>query len=218
MAERPSIRILVTEDHPITRAGLIAVISQHPRLCLVGEAHDGHEAVNLYRLHKPDIVLMDMRMPQMDGLEATRAICAEFPSARIVVFSISDGDETIYQAIKAGAKAYLLKDAPLPLLLETIEAVFAGQTILPGQIAAKLTGRLLLRDLSAQEHEILEHIVAGKSNREIGSALFISEGTVKSHVNTILHKLQVTDRTQAAVTALQRGIVWEPRKDRSDTV
>jgi len=207
MDQRPLIRIVIADDHPMTRAGLSAVIAGRKDMCLVGEASNGCEAVHLCRQHRPDVVLMDMSMPQMDGLQATRAIRAECSTARIVVFSISDGDETIYQAMKAGVRGYLLKDTPTAAVLEAIMAVADGQTVLPSEVAAKLAGRLHQRDLTTREQEILEHIVAGQSNSEIGSALFISEGTVKSHVNSLLEKLHVTDRTQAAVAALQRGLV-----------
>ena len=174
---------------------------------VVGGASNGREAVTLYRHYTPDVMLMDLSMPQMDGLQASRAIHAEFPGARIVIFSVSSGDEILYQAMRAGARAFLLKDAPASLLLETIEAVASEQTVLPGDLAAKLAARLHIRDLTSREQEVLEQIVAGKTNNEIGSLLFISEGTVKSHVNRILDKLHVHDRTQAALTAIKRGLV-----------
>ena len=207
MNQRPLIRIVLVDDHPMTRAGLSAVIATRKDMCVVGEASNGCEAIRLYQQLRPDVVLMDMWMPNMDGLQATRAIRAECSAARIIVFSIAEGDETIYQAMKAGARGYLLKDAPAAVLLETIQAVAEGHTVLPGEVAAKLAGRLHQRDLTKREQEILEHIVAGRSNSEIGSTLFISEGTVKSHVNSLLDKLHVTDRTQAAVSAIQRGLV-----------
>ena len=207
MGERPFIRIVVADDHPMTREGLCAVITRREDMSVVGEANNGQEAIDLYRIHLPDVVLMDLSMPQMDGLQATRALLAEFPHAGIIIFTASEGDETIYQALRAGARAYLLKEAPAALLLETIEAVAAGQTYLPGALAAKLAGRLHLRDLTDREQEVLEQIVAGKTNSEIGSVLLISEGTVKSHVNRILDKLGVNDRTQAALSALKRGLV-----------
>ncbi|MCW3054269.1 MAG: two component transcriptional regulator, LuxR family [Chthonomonadales bacterium] len=213
MNQRPLIRIVIADDHPITRSGLSAVIAGRKDMCVVGEASNGCEAIHLYQQHRPDVVLMDMSMPDMDGLQATRAIREECSTARIIVFSIADGDETIYQAMKAGARGYLLKDVPAAVLLETIVAVADGQTVLPGEVAAKLAGRLHQRDLTHREQEILEHIVAGQSNSEIGSALFISEGTVKSHVNSLLEKLHVTDRTQAAVAALQRGLVRNPSRN-----
>jgi len=207
MNQRPLIRIVIADDHPMMRAGLSAVIACQKDMYIVGEASNGCEAIHHYQLHRPDVVLMDMSMPDMDGLQATRAIREECSAARIVIFSIDEGDETIYQAMKAGVRGYLLKGAPAAVLLETIRAVADGQTVLPGEVAAKLAGRLHQRDLTNREQEILEHIVAGQSNSEIGSALFISEGTVKSHVNSLLDKLHVTDRTQAAVAAIQRGLV-----------
>ncbi|MCW3095955.1 MAG: two component LuxR family transcriptional regulator [Chthonomonadaceae bacterium] len=201
------IRMLVADDHPIIREGLCGVIRHHKSICVVGEAGDGQEAIDLYRIHLPDIVLMDLFMPRMNGLQATHAIMKEFPQARIIILSISDRDETVYQTMRAGAKAYLCKDTPIALFFQTVEAVFAGQTCLPMDLAAKLAGRLNFSNLTPREQEVLEHIVSGKSNREIGAVLFIGEGTVKSHVNKILDKLHVTDRTQAAVTALKRGLV-----------
>jgi len=207
MNQPPCVRILVVDDHPMTREGLCAVLSRIPENCIVAEGNNGLEAIDLYRLHQPDVVLMDLSMPQMDGLQATRAIVQEFPDAQVVIFSASDGDETIYRAMRAGARAYLLKDTSAAVLLETIAQVAAGQTYLPPDLAAKLAGRLHLRDLTLREQEVLEQIVAGRTNSEIGASLFISEGTVKSHVNRILDKLQAHDRTQAAMTAIRRGLV-----------
>lgn len=199
------IRILVADDHPMMRAGLSAVIARCQGMCMIGEASDGSEALTLYREHRPDVVLMDMSMPVMDGLQATRAIREEFPGACVLIFSVADGDETIYQAIRAGAKGYMLKETPSAIMLESIRAIAGGQTVLPSEVAAKLTMHLPMRELTIREREVLNYIVAGKSNCEIGDTLFISEGTVKSHVNRILNKLQVTDRTQAAITAIRRG-------------
>ena len=211
MSARTAIRILIAEDHPLTREGLCAVIARREGMEIVGQACNGQEAIDLYRTHLPDVVLMDLSMPQIDGLQATRAIHAEFPGTRILIFSASDSEETVYQALRAGARAYLLKEMPVAVLLEAIEAVMAGQTYLSPELAAKLAGRLPLRDLTSREHEVLEQIMAGKTNGEIGAVLFISEGTVKSHVNRILYKLDVNDRTQAALTALKRGLVQLPR-------
>jgi two-component system NarL family response regulator len=207
MSPFPLIRMLVADENPIIRECLCGVIRQRERICVVGEAGDGQEALNLYRIHLPDIVLMDFFMPRMNGVRATHAIIKEFPHARIIILSISDGDESVYQAMRAGAKAYLRKDIPVPLFFQTVEAVFAGQTCLSMDLAAKLAGRLNFKPLTDREQEVLEHIIGGKSNSEIGALLFIAEGTVKSHVNKILDKLNVTDRTQAAITALKRGLV-----------
>jgi len=207
MNQQPTVRILVVDDHPMTREGLCAVLSRLPENRIIAEGNNGLEAIDLYRLHQPDIVLMDLSMPQLDGLQATRAIVKEFPEAQIVIFSASDGDDTIYQAMRAGARSYLLKDTPAAFLLEAIAQVAAGNTYLPADLAAKLAGRLHLRDLTEREQEVLEQIVAGRTNSEIGANLFISEGTVKSHVNRILDKLHAHDRTQAAMTAIRRGLV-----------
>jgi len=207
MNQHLSVRILVVDDHPMTREGLCAVLARFPENRIVGEGNNGLEAIDLYRVHRPDVVLMDLSMPQLDGLQATRAIVKEFPDAQVVIFSASDGDDTIYQAMRAGARSYLLKETPAALLLETIAQVAAGHTYLPAALAAKLANRLHLRDLTVREQEVLEQIVAGRTNSEIGANLFISEGTVKSHVNRILDKLHAHDRTQAAMTAIRRGLV-----------
>jgi two-component system NarL family response regulator len=199
--------MIIADDHPMTREGLIAILSRNGKMRVVAEASNGQETIDLYRSHLPDIVLMDLSMPTMDGLEATRALVAEFRSALVIVYSASDGDETVYQVMRAGARAFLLKDSPVSLLLETIDQVIAGNTYLPTELANKLAARLHSRDLTGRETEVLKQIVAGKTNCEIGCDLFIAEGTVKSHVNRILDKLGAHDRTQAAMTAIRRGIV-----------
>jgi two-component system NarL family response regulator len=207
MNQRPNVRVLVADDHPMTREGLCAVIARHASMCVVAEAANGREAIDLYRLHLPDVVLMDLFMPVMDGIAATQLLLCEFPKARVIMFSVSGGDESIYQSMRAGAHAYLLKETPVVTLLDAIELVSAGQTYITTDVAAKLASRLRIRDLTCREHEVLEQIVAGKTNSEIGAMLYISEGTVKSHVNRILEKLRVHDRTQAAITAVRRGLV-----------
>jgi two-component system NarL family response regulator len=212
MSVQPSIRMIIADDHPMVREGLCAVVARQHNMCVVAQAGNGQEVVDLYRLHRPDVVLMDMTMPHLDGLAATRAIIAEFPQARIIILSLHAGEDTVYEAIQAGARAYMLKDAPAGTLLETIAQVACGQICLSAEIAAKIANRLHLQNLTGREKEILEHIVKGKSNGEIGAALFISEGTVKSHVNHLLAKLKVTDRTQAAVIAVKRGIVALPKQ------
>jgi two-component system NarL family response regulator len=184
------------------------MIERRPDMTVVGEAATGREAVAAYRAARPDVVLMDLRMPDMTGVEAIGAIRGEFPGARIIVLTTYDGDEDIYRGLQAGARAYLLKDAPRDDLLDAIRAVHAGQSRIPPAVAARLAERVLAGpELTARELEVLRGIVAGRSNKEIGAALGISEGTVKAHVNSILGKLGVADRTQAVTTALQRGIV-----------
>lgn len=202
------IRILIADDHPIVREGLAALIARRPDMCVAAEADNGADAVELALQHRPDVLLFDLRMPLVSGVEAIERIRAQWPQARVIVVTTFDGDEDIVRALRAGAKAYLLKDTPREDLLETIRAVHAGQTRIPPAVAAKLAARMSAGpDLTQREREVLELIVAGKSNREIGVALSIGEGTVKAHVNSILGKLGVADRTQAVTTAIQRGIV-----------
>ncbi len=201
------IRVLLADDHPMMREGIAAVIERHPDMKVVAQADNGREAVNLYQEHLPDVVLMDLQMPGMDGLEAIVAIRAEYPTARIIVLTTYDGDEDIYRSLYAGAAGYLLKDSSRNDLLEAIRTVHHGKQLVTPEIAAKLAQRIRRTELTARELEVLNQIAAGKSNLEIGTLLSISEGTVKAHVNNILTKLSVTDRTQAVITAIQRGIV-----------
>jgi two-component system NarL family response regulator len=207
MDEGNLIRILVADDNFLVRLGLGAVLNAQSGMTVIAEAGNGRQAVELFRQHTPDIVLMDLRMPLMTGVEATKAIRSEYPGARIIVLTTYDGDEDIYRALQAGARAYLLKDVLREDLLAAIRAVHAGQRHIPPAVAARLAERLPLSDLTARELEVLKLIVKGMSNSQIGAALTISTGTVKIHVNNILSKLGVSDRTQAATTALQRGIV-----------
>jgi two-component system NarL family response regulator len=201
------IRILIADDHPVVREGLAAMITRRTDLTVVAEASHGREAVECFRQQQPDVVLMDLRMPEMDGVEAILTIREQTPEARVIVLTTYDTDEDIYRALRAGAKAYLLKDTPREELLDTIRAVAAGHTRVPSDVAAKLAERVSSEALTARELDVLRLIVAGNSNREIATLLFISEGTVKTHVNHILMKLGASDRTQAATTALKRGLV-----------
>ena len=201
------IRILIADDRPVVREGLAAMIKRRTDMTVVAEANHGQEAVALFHQHQPDVVLMDLRMPEMDGVEAILTIRAQTPEARVIVLTTYDTDEDIYRALRAGAKAYLLKDTPREELLDTIRAVSAGRTRVPSDVAAKLVERVSSEALTAREVDVLRLIVAGHSNREIATLLYISEGTVKTHVNHILMKLGVSDRTQAVTTALRRGLV-----------
>jgi DNA-binding NarL/FixJ family response regulator len=202
-----TIKVLIVDDHHIVRQGLAALLKTVPGFEVLGEAADGEQAVELYRKHRPDVTLMDLRLPKMNGVEAITRIREGSPHARIVVLTTYDGDEDIYRALQAGAKGYLLKGMDLAELSEAIRTVHAGKTRIPPRVAEKLAERMSGSSLTARELEVLRLIVAGKSNKDIGSALFISEATVKTHVNSLLSKLGVEDRTQAATTALQRGIV-----------
>jgi len=201
------LRILVVEDHHVVRQGLIALLKTVPEMEVVAEAADGKQAVELFRQHKPDVTIMDLRLPGMSGVDAIGAIRQEFPAARIIVLTTFDGDEDIYRALQAGARGYLLKDMFGEELMDAIRTVHAGKTRIPPAVAQRLAERMGGPSLTARELDVLKLIVAGKSNKEIGQELTISEATVKTHINSILSKLGVTDRTQAATTALQRGIV-----------
>lgn len=200
------IRVLIVDDHPVVREGLAAMLNRRADMEVVAEVGDGKTAVQAYDEHLPDVVLMDLRMPEMGGVDSVQAIRASHPEARIIILTTFDGDEDIFRGLQAGAKAYLLKDTPREALLETIRAVHAGQKRIPPEIAARLAERILQPELTAREMEVLRLIVAGQSNREIGQALAITEGTVKVHVNNILSKLNVHDRTQAVTEALRRGL------------
>jgi len=201
------IRILIVEDHHVVRKGLMALLASVPEVEVVGEASDGAEAVARFGELQPDVTLMDLQLPNMGGVEAITRIRREFPAARFIVLTTFDGDEDIYRSLQAGAKAYLLKGMTCEELLSTIHAVHSGRTFIPPQIAEKLAERMSSQDLTARELRVLERIVAGRANKEIAADLKISETTVKSHVNSLLGKLGVADRTHAATVAIQRGIV-----------
>lgn len=201
------VRLLVVDDHHIVRQGLIALLATVPEMQVVAQASDGRQALALFRQHQPDVTLMDLRMNSMNGVETTKAIRAEFPNARIIVLTTFDGDEDIYRALQAGAKGYLLKGMDTDELLAAIRAVHSGKSRIPASVAERLAERMNTPALTERETEVLRLIVGGNSNKEIAAVLFISEATVKTHINSLLSKLGVTDRTQAATTALQRGIV-----------
>ena len=207
VGELPPIRVLTADDHPLVRAGLAAVVGAEPDMELVGEAATGHDAVALYRDRRPDVVLMDLRMPGMDGLAATRAILSEFPAARIVVLTTYDGDEDIHRALEAGARGYLLKDMLRTAVINTIRAVHRGQKVIPPEIAARLAEFVPRIRLSERELEVLALAAKGLSNKEIARVLGRAEETVKVHLKNIFDKLGVEDRTEAVTTALQRGIL-----------
>lgn len=206
MSQSATVRILIVDDHAIVRQGLAAMIENEPDMTVVGQAGNGQEALDRYRQLQPDITLMDLRMPHMSGVDATIAICAEFTHARIIVLTTYDGDEDIYRGLRAGAKGYLLKDAEPDALLNAIRIVHSGQQYIPSGVAAKLVQRMNNPELSDREREVIHLMVDGLSNHDIGVALNITESTVKFHINRILSKLGVSDRTQAVVTALKRGL------------
>jgi DNA-binding NarL/FixJ family response regulator len=202
-----SIRVLIVEDHNVVREGLVALLKVADGLDVVGEAADGVEAIAQFRKHLPDITLIDLRLPRMSGVDVIERVRMETPQARFIVLTTYDGDEDIYRALKAGARAYLLKGMTSEELISTIRAVHSGKSHIPPAIAERLAERMGAQDLTPREVGVLEHIVQGRSNKEIAAELDISEATVKTHINSLLGKLGVTDRTQAATAAIQRGIV-----------
>ncbi len=201
------IRVLIADDHAVVRDGLAAMLARRREFDVIGEAADGEQAVGQALTLRPDVCLMDLQMPRLGGVDAIERIRAAWPSARILVLTTFDGDEDIYRALQAGAVGYLLKDTPRGEILAAIEAVHGGSRVIPPPIAAKLAERLTTEPLSPREHEVLTRIKDGRSNKEIGADLGISEGTVKAHVNSLLGKLGAADRTQAVTLALQRGIL-----------
>ena len=201
------IRLLVVDDHVIVRKGLVALLNTVEDLSVVAEASDGEQAIETFRAVQPDVTLMDLRLPKIGGADAIAKIREEFPGARIIVLTTFDGDEDIYRALQAGAKGYLLKGMDATELTDAIRTVYAGKSRIPAFVAEKLAERMGGPALTTRELEVLKRIVAGRSNKEIASDLNISEATVKTHINSILSKLGVSDRTQAATSALQRGIV-----------
>jgi DNA-binding NarL/FixJ family response regulator len=206
MRETP-IRILIAEDHLIARVGVGAIVNAQPDMTVVAEATNGRQAMALYRKCRPDVTLMDMRMPVLSGFEAVAAIRREFPEARIVALSTYGGDEDIHRAFLAGVQTYLTKDVLHDELIHAIRAVHVGQKYLPASVAAALAAQLPRPELSARELEVLNLIVQGSSNKQIAFSLSIAEHTVKNHVKSILSKLDVDDRTQAATAAIRRGII-----------
>jgi DNA-binding NarL/FixJ family response regulator len=212
-----AINVLVVDDHRVVRAGLVALLRQNQSLNVVGEAGNGEEAVRLAGQLQPDVVLMDMQMPVMTGVEATQRIKAQWPAIQVLVLTTYDDDELIWGGLQAGAKGYLLKDAPPEELLQGIKAVAAGQSLLPPQIAAKVMqvisqggpgGKSESADqLTERELEILGLMAQGAANKEIAASLYISENTVKTHISNLFQKLDVRDRTEAVTRALSRGLI-----------
>lgn len=206
MSEASKVKVLVVDDHPIMRYGVVAIIQARNDMCVVAQCGTAAEAVALFREHKPDITLMDLRLPDRGGVEAIREIRCFAPQARFIVLTTYEGDEDIHQALEAGARGYLIKGMPHEALIDALRKVHAGGRFVPPPVARVLAARMPGTDLSSREREVLSLIVRGKSNREIAHELCIKEATVKSHVSVILMRLNVTDRTQAVIAALQRGL------------
>jgi DNA-binding NarL/FixJ family response regulator len=198
---------MLVDDHPIVRIGLAALLGTLPEIETVAQAGGGQEAIALHREHKPDVTLMDLRLPDLSGVEVIRAVRKESPEARFIVLTTYEGDEDIHQALQAGARGYIIKGLPHDLLANAIKRVHAGGRYLPQVVKETLASRTPSSDLSAREREVLVRIAQGKSNREIATELDLAEITVKCRVSAILERLDVHDRTEAVVTALQRGLL-----------
>lgn len=205
--KQKTMSVLLADDHQIVREGLAAIIEAEPDMRVVALAGNGGEALEMFLQHRPDVVLMDLRMPEVGGVRAIASILNLDPAAKIIVLTTYDGDEDIYRSIRAGASGYLLKDAPVEELLSGIRKVSAGGKQISPPIAEKLAGRIAGNEFTARETDVLELMATGKTNREIADELFVSESTVKFHANNIFGKLQVADRTQAVVAALKRGFI-----------
>ncbi|PYR72887.1 MAG: DNA-binding response regulator [Acidobacteria bacterium] len=205
MADR--LKIMLVDDHYLVRMGLASIIALEPDMTVCAEAASGEQARALFRTHRPDVTLMDLRLPGMNGADTIQAIRAEFPDARIVMLSTYVCDEEIYGALQAGAMAYLVKSVQREELMRAIRKAAAGQRHIPAEVAARLADRVSRSQLSTRELEVLRLLVSGRRNREIATTLDITEGTVKLHVSSILGKLGAADRTEAVTVALQRGIV-----------
>jgi DNA-binding NarL/FixJ family response regulator len=201
------IRVLVVDDHPMVRAGLMATIDPEPDMTVVASASTGREGLEQYRQHQPDVMLIDLRMPEMGGVDAIRTIRAEFPTAKIIVLSTYQGDEDIYRALEAGAVTYLLKDTLAEKMVGIVREVAGGGRPIPPEVAQRLSERMFQAALTAREIEVLHLVARGMRNKEIAGELKISDETVEGHVKKILAKLLVHDRTEAVAVAVRRGIV-----------
>ena len=207
MTNSTKIRIVCVYDHPIVRDGLASIFGLQPDMELIGAAESGAQALNLARQLHPDVILVDLRLPDMSGHELTRQILAHSPQARIIVLTSFEGDADIERALSAGARGYVVKGIVREELLGAIRAVHAGKKYIPGQLAEKIAEHLGLEKLSEREMQVLHEVAKGKRNKEIAAELSIAEDTVKMHVKNILEKLQVSDRTEAVTVALRRGIL-----------
>jgi len=207
VSSQEKIKVMVVDDHPLMRVGVAAIVNARPNMTVVAQTGTGEEAVALFHQHKPDITLMDLRLPKMSGVDVILAIRARCPESRFIVLTTYEGDEDIHRAFEAGAQGYVIKGMPYQTLVDALLRVYSGGRFLPPPVVRALESRMPDSDLSPREQEVLQLLVNGKSNKEIASELGITNATVKCHVSTILMRLNVSDRTQAVVAALQRGLV-----------
>jgi DNA-binding NarL/FixJ family response regulator len=207
MAESAKIRVFSVDDHPLLQEGIATVIRNQPDMLLAAEASNGREAIQGFREHAPDVTLMDLRLPDMSGIDAMIAIRSEFPEARIIILTTFAGDVEIQRALEAGARAYVLKSMPPKELVEVVRQVYAGKKGIPAEIAAHLAEHYSDESLTDREVEVLQQIAGGNRNRDIADKLFITEETVKVHIKHIMEKLGATDRTQAVAIGVRRGII-----------
>ena len=207
MSDQARIRVFCVDDHPLLREGIAAIINNQSDMLLLGEASTGLEAIQKYREHQPDVTLMDLRLPDMSGIDSLIAIRAEFPDARIIIVTTYEGDVEIQRALGAGARGYMLKSMPPRDLVEGIRGVHAGKKRIPQEVANQVAEHLGEETLSEREVEVLRRVAGGNRNRDIAEQLFISEETVKVHIKHIMEKLYASDRTQAVAIAVRRGII-----------
>ena len=207
MSSQPPIRVFSVDDHPLLREGIGALINNQPDMVLVGEAATGGEAIQLFRQHQPDVTLMDLRLPDISGIDTLIAIRAEFPEARVIMLTTFEGDVEIHRALQAGARGYMLKNMPPSELLDVIRQVHAGKKRIPAAIASHLAEHMSDENLTEREIQVLKEVANGNRNRISAEKLFISEETVKVHVKHIMEKLGASDRTQAVAIGVRRGII-----------